>query len=285
MNRALASLLLIALPAIAAAVELPATDPVPGGIAEVVLPAQGEARPLVRFEGRRLMTVREGRSWVAIVGIPLNTAPGNKALEMRDGERTLKVPFEVKTKTYQVQSLTIPNDRLVNPTAADLKRIHAETHRIHAALDKWTPVADVQLDFQRPATGPRTSDFGVRRILNGEPRKPHSGIDIGATAGAPIHAPAAGTVVETGNYFFDGNTVFIDHGQGLVTMYCHMSRIDVKPGEQVKRGQVIGAVGATGRVTGPNLHWGVTLNGTMVDPRLFLHGGANETTTGAADKH
>lgn len=279
MNRVLASLLLILLPAMAAALDLPGVDPVPGGIAQVTLPAHGEARPLVRFEGRRLMTVREGRSWVAIVGIPLSTSPGKKTLKMRDGSRTVTVPFEVKAKTYPVQSLTIPNDRLVNPTASDLTRIHAETRRIHAALDKWTPVSGVQLDFERPAAGPRTSDFGVRRILNGEPRKPHSGIDIGAAAGAPIHAPAAGTVVETGDYFFDGNTVFIDHGQGLVTMYCHMNRIDVKPGEQVKRGQIIGAVGATGRVTGPNLHWGVTLNGTMVDPRLFLHDDADNATS------
>ncbi len=110
----------------------------------------------------------------------------------------------------------------------------------------------------------------MRRFFNGEERNPHAGLDFAVPAGTPIKTPAAGKVILTGNYFFNGNTVFVDHGQGFISMFCHMSKIDVQVGQSLARGAVVGKVGSTGRATGPHMHWNISLNDARVDPAIFI---------------
>jgi len=263
-------LLYFVLLGLAQAMELPENSPVPGGVAVINLGHQ--QKPVkAYFDKHRVMVLEQAQNWYAIIGLPLSLKPGHYTLTYHTQQKqTRTADFQVKSKEYAIQRLTLKNKRMVNPTARDLKRIHKESTIIHHALASWRATPEVDLDFDMPVKGILSSPFGLRRIFNGEPRKPHSGLDIAAAVGTPIKAPASGIVVATGDYFFNGNTVLLDHGQGLVTMYCHMSKVEVRPGQHVKRGQVIGLVGKTGRVTGPHLHWGVSLNNTMVEPHLFL---------------
>lgn len=264
------------------AADLPQDRPVPGGIALLPLPTQTTA-PRADYLGHRVMVRRNATEWTAVVGIPLTIAPGTQKLEYRNanGKRaTLK--FIVQAAHYREQHITLKDQRMVEPNAADLQRIDEDTRRIQTALAHWRDNDSVSLTLNSPIVGERSDSFGARRFFNGQPRKAHSGMDIAADSGAPVYASAEGVVIETGNYFFNGNTVLIDHGQGLVTMYCHLLNIDVQPGMIVARGARLGTVGMTGRVTGPHLHWGVSLNQTFVDPALLLD---NATTADAEVRH
>ncbi|MDA1107478.1 MAG: peptidoglycan DD-metalloendopeptidase family protein [Proteobacteria bacterium] len=260
-------LLILPLPTLA----LPQAEPVPGGIAIIPLAvSSSDGVPQVYYNGARALVVRDEGHWKTVIGIPLSVEPGEQSIQLRVNGKTLSQRFTVRDKQYETQHLTLKDKRKVEPTPEDLVRIEKETVEINAALAEWSDSAEVDTAFAPPAEGPLSSPFGLRRYFNDQPRKPHSGLDLAADMGAPVQAPAAGRVIGTGDYFFNGNTVFIDHGQGLITMYCHLSRIAVKPGRSLARGDLIGAVGMSGRATGPHLHWGVSLNRALVDPALFL---------------
>lgn len=265
------ALLTLLIGAVAHAQELPSASPVPGGIAILPLVPDTEPVPVVHFADQRIMVMRHDGRWQAVVGLPLTLAPGPQMVTVRDSQgRTREYPFTVQSKEYAVQHLTLKNKRMVEPTEEDLARITREQAIIQHAFAAWTDETISSLRCLLPVHGPVSSVFGLRRFFNNEPRQPHSGIDIAAPVGAPVVAPLAGTVIQTGEYFFNGKTVFLDHGQGLVSMFNHLSRIAVENGARVSQGQKIGEVGMSGRVTGPHLHWTVSLNNSRVDPALFL---------------
>jgi murein DD-endopeptidase MepM/ murein hydrolase activator NlpD len=256
-------------PALGASFELPHENPVPGGVKLIRLEDTGASTPYVDAEDHRALVVKDGANWVAVIGIPLSAPLGTQHIIVRDAAGRHDIAYDVGTKQYASQSLKVP-PRQVNLSKADLARVAAERVRIEHALAQYSEPPPESMHLPQPVPGPRSSSFGMRRIFNGESRNPHSGMDIAAPVGTPVLAPLAGTVVDTGEYFFNGNTVFIDHGRGLVSMYCHLSAIDVKPGQRIAAGARLGAVGMTGRVTGPHLHWGLALNHAWVDPELFV---------------
>ncbi|MGN4981326.1 M23 family metallopeptidase [Aeromonas dhakensis] len=241
--------------------------PVPGGVAVVPLGSEAQA-PTARYQDKPVLVVREeGKRWIAIVGIPLKSQPGPHQLQVSDG-RTLD--FTVGSKHYREQHIKLKNSRQVNPLAEDMARINRELAEQTRAYQTFSPAQPSNLLFDKPVEGPLSSPFGLRRFFNGEERNPHSGLDFAVGAGTPIKSPAAGKVILIGNYFFNGNTVFVDHGQGLISMFCHMSKVDVKLGQSLPRGGIVGRVGATGRATGPHMHWNVSLNDARVDPAIFI---------------
>jgi murein DD-endopeptidase MepM/ murein hydrolase activator NlpD len=241
---------------------------VPGGIAMIGI--QSASRPSAWYQGNRVLIIGKANNWKAVVGIDLNANAGIHFLEIESrGVKTLR-SFDVSDKQYKTQHITIQDKRKVNPDPLDMERINKDIASIALVKGSWLDVHRESIDLILPVTGPYTSPFGLRRFFNKQARKPHSGLDIAAGEGTSISAAGSGKVINIGDYFFNGKTVFLDHGQGLITMYCHMNSIDVSIDQEVQQGETIGSVGQTGRVTGAHLHWGVILNKTMVNPELLI---------------
>jgi murein DD-endopeptidase MepM/ murein hydrolase activator NlpD len=241
----------------------------PGGIARVRLGAGGEA-PRVRLAGDRVLVVREGEEWIAVVGIPLSAKPGSKLrLQAEHAGKPRRFEIEITPKAYGTLHLKVPPGQ-VDLSAEDLARYNTEREHLQKVLRTFSDSAPASLTMLEPAQGRRSAPFGLQRFFNNQLRSSHAGLDIAAPPGTPVVAASAGRVLDTGDYFFNGLCVVLDHGQGLLSLYAHLDSIDTAPGQAVQAGQPIGKVGATGRVTGPHLHFSVYLNAVSVDPALFL---------------
>ena len=242
---------------------------VPGGIALLALPDYKEGTRIT-FDDKQIAVFPYKDTWVAMAGIPLDAKPGDYEFSIKHHTGiTLNSKVHIKAKKYDEQHLTIKNKRKVNPNKKDMVRISKESIRKKKAKTLRTETIP-KVDFIWPAEGRISSVFGLRRFFNEQERKPHNGLDIAADTGTPIKATADGIVIDAGDFFFSGNMVFIDHGQGIISLYAHMNDINVKPGDTVKQGQLIGSVGSTGRATGPHLHFAVFANKTLIDPIYML---------------
>lgn len=226
---------------------------------------------MARLGDARVLVMRERKQWWAIVGVPLLAKPGSiLAVDVDHGDGRLdSARVRVGRKSYPEQHLDIPPER-ADLSPAELEQFERERERLSQLLRTFSDSAPATLHLVAPTSGRRTGSFGMRRFINGAPRAPHSGLDIAAPAGTRVVAAARGRAIDTGRYFFLGETIMLDHGQGLISLYAHLSRIDVRTGDAVAAGAPIGEVGTTGRATGPHLHFAVYLNGAAVDPRILL---------------
>jgi murein DD-endopeptidase MepM/ murein hydrolase activator NlpD len=246
----------------------PRALPVPGGVARIALGAS--QRPVARSGDTPLLVVGSAHGWTALAGIPLSAAPGPAQITVQlPGADARSIDYTVLPKQYAVQRLKVDLKR-VELSPEDDERAERERLHIGEVIATFSLPGPESLAMRAPVPGRRSSSFGLRRVFNGEPRAPHAGMDIAAAMGTPVVAPLAGHVIDTGDYFFSGNAVWLDHGGGLLTVLAHLSAIDVKPGDELRAGERLGKAGATGRVTGPHLHFGVLLNRASVDPALFL---------------
>jgi murein DD-endopeptidase MepM/ murein hydrolase activator NlpD len=247
----------------------PQASAVPGGVARVSL-GPSALRPVAHAGDVPLLVLGDAIEWTALVGIPLAAEPGEARITVRiEGGATRDIAYTVAPKRYSEQRLRV-EPKTVDLSPEDLARYERERDHQQTVMATFSEPWPAYLRMRVPTPGRRSSSFGLRRVFNGQARSPHSGMDIAATTGTPVVAPLPGRVIDVGDYFFNGKTVWLDHGGGLLSMVCHLSTFQVKPGDALNTGDRVGAVGATGRVTGPHLHWGVMLNRTMVNPALFL---------------
>lgn len=234
-----------------------------------------DARPSGRFRDRPLGFFRASTgTYLALIGLDLEIATGTYRLGIEmsgpDGAgRQWSGDITVVHKEFPSRNIRVAL-KYVTPGAADEERARSERDRLMELFAGRSEENYLRGNFIKPVPRPVSAPFGERRVFNDEPRSHHAGTDFRAPAGTPVKAPAGGKVVLTGDLFYQGKTVMLDHGGGLFTYYIHLSEISVKEGATLPRGAVIGKVGSTGRSSGPHLHWAARLDGARVDPLSLL---------------
>jgi murein DD-endopeptidase MepM/ murein hydrolase activator NlpD len=252
----------------------------PGEVVRLEVTTDGGAQRLTgTFGGAGVTFVEASRSaaavtWIAWAAIPLDASAGGTSYEVTatdagGGETTARADATIVAKTFPEQRLTVES-KFVNPPKAALARIEKERKRLDAIYASRSGLLPPAAPFVRPVPGEPTSEFGTRRIFNGEPRSPHPGIDLRAATGTPVAAAGPGRVALAADLYYSGGTVIIDHGGGLFTIYAHLSKIESKEGAALRAGDRVGLSGATGRVTGPHLHWGARVGAAIFDPRALM---------------
>ena len=257
-------------------VELHARALAPGEPVRVVVHAKPEVHDLTLTFLTQAVALEPGdepgtsRGWAAV---PLDAKPGSGEVEVRwteaDTARKDARAVPLEKRTFPEQHLTVES-KFVEPPAEVAKRIEEERARLQALWAERKPAPAPLHPFVRPVPGKPTGIFGERRFYNGLPRSPHPGLDLKAATGTPVLAAGAGRVALAGDLYWTGGTVVIDHGSGLFTVYGHLSKVEVQEGAVVEAGARVGLSGATGRVTGPHLHWGAKIGDVPVDPRALL---------------
>ena len=230
----------------------------------------------IRFLGNKYQLVKdlERNGFLAIIGIDLGVKPGTYPLTIYTQDSagewdTLEKQLAISVREFPVKRLRV-KEEYVTPPAEVRERIRRESELLKSIYQRFTSAWLGEGTFIVPANGKVFDNFGERRIYNDKPRSSHGGVDISAPTGTPVLASNSGEVVLASDLYFSGKTVIIDHGLGLFSLYCHFSKINVKRGQDIRRGDVIGEVGSTGRVTGPHLHWGIKILGSRVDPYSLL---------------
>jgi murein DD-endopeptidase MepM/ murein hydrolase activator NlpD len=246
------------------------TSPRPGDLVvlTILTPAPVESLRVRAFDRDLPSTAVNKTTFSVLVGIDLAVVPGTYRIAIESGAYRTRFPLLVTARKFATRTLNV-DPAFVNPPPSAVPRIQQEAKELERI---WTSMSPKLWEgvFVPPVPQPANSAFGTRTILNGEPRSPHSGADFGSPTGTPVKAPNAGRVVLADSLYYTGNTIVIDHGLGLYSLFAHLSEIDVHVDNMVKTGDVIGTVGATGRVTGPHLHWSVRVNGARIDPVALL---------------
>ena len=256
---------------------IPKESCVPGGVALVPLMAgKHQSKPIVDLKGQPVAVIpnpdkASAHDWLAVVGIPLLDTPKTLWLKVDNQILNYEKPIPIEAKNYPTEKLKFKVGTQKGPSPELVARLEKETAEMENAFESWHPKEVATFKLKRPVKVGRISGlYGARRMINGEMKRPHRGLDFAAPIGTPVLAAATGKVILVANHLLTGKTVMLDHGQGFKTVYCHLHNVKVKQGAQLKAGQALGTVGKTGRATGPHLHFGVSLNNERVSPELFL---------------